>query len=410
VPSDPNHDSAPALPVDRERAVDLDTVIAELRSRIEERRQAGEYPSDLESTLDDHFDRLVGVRPRSSPALHDELQTILSALGQLGFSRARIDPSSRLPGGRLVHRFMSRALSRQIDGVLVQMEQQTQLVTRAVAVLGEIASTMGDEFDTGILQQLDDLQVRLAEQARDVNRLESKMVETRERIPGCAVDAWYGEDRFTAFFRGSSDDLRSRYIDLAKEFIGCDPVVDLGFGRGEFMDLLRELGVEVRGVEPDPELVASARSRGLDVEQGLAVEYLRTVEPASLGGIVMIQVIEHLSPQQVIDFVALAAEKVRPGGKVVLETINPSSLYTYARAFWLDPDHVRPVHPNLLEFLFREAEFSRLAIEYRSPVAENEALVPLAGDDPQSKALNENFQRIGSLLFGAQDYAVIATR
>jgi O-antigen chain-terminating methyltransferase len=117
-----------------------------------------------------------------------------------------------------------------------------------------------------------------------------------------------------------------------------------------------------------------------------------------------------LSPQQVIDFVALAAEKVRPGGKVVLETINPASLYTYARAFWLDPDHVRPVHPNFLEFLFREAEFARFSIEYRSPVSEAEALLPIEGDDSRTNRLNENFQRIGALLFGAQDYAVIATR
>ena len=107
---------------------------------------------------------------------------------------------------------------------------------------------------------------------------------------------------------------------------------------------------------------------------------------------------------------SLAAEKLRPGGKVVLETVNPSSLYTYARAFWVDPDHVRPVHPNFLEFLFQEAKFARLSIEYRSPVSEAEALVPLPGDDPQTRLLNENFQRIGALLFGAQDYAVIATR
>ena len=159
-------------------------------------------------------------------------------------------------------------------------------------------------------------------------------------------------------------------------------MVDLGFGRGEFMELLTELGVTARGVEPDPQLVTSARGRGLDVEQGLAVEYLRGLEPGSLGGIVMIQVIEHLSPQHVIDFVGLAAEKLRPGGKVVLETVNPASLYTYARAFWVDPDHVRPVHPNFLEFLFREAEFAKLSIEYRSPVADSERLVTAARRRP----------------------------
>ena len=302
------------------------------------------------------------------------------------------------------------ALSRQIDGVLQQVEQERRVIAHAIALLGDLSTTIGNEFDTKVLQQLDDLQVRLAEQVRDVNLLEYQVAETRERIPGAAVDAWYGQDHFTAFFRGGSDDLRSRYTELAKELIGCDPVVDLGFGRGEFMELLTELGVTVRGVEPDQQLVTSARGRGLDVEQGFAVDYLRSVEPGSLGGIVMIQVIEHLSPQHVIDFVALAADKLRPGGKVVLETVNPASLYTYARAFWVDPDHVRPVHPNFLEFLFREAEFSKLAIEYRSPVADSERLVPLPGDDPQTQVINENFDRIGALLFGDQDYAVIATR
>jgi 2-polyprenyl-3-methyl-5-hydroxy-6-metoxy-1,4-benzoquinol methylase len=404
VPSDPSHASA------ADRAVDLDTVIAELKARIEQRRVAGEYPDDLEATLDEHFDRLVGVRPRSSPALHSELQGALQELDEVRFSRARIESASRLPGGRAVHRFMSRALSRQIDGVLQQVEQERRVIAHAIALLGDLSTTIGNEFDTKVLQQLDDLQVRLAEQVRDVNLLEYQVAETRERIPGAAVDAWYGQDHFTAFFRGGSDDLRSRYTELAKELIGCDPVVDLGFGRGEFMELLTELGVTVRGVEPDQQLVTSARGRGLDVEQGFAVDYLRSVEPGSLGGIVMIQVIEHLSPQHVIDFVALAADKLRPGGKVVLETVNPASLYTYARAFWVDPDHVRPVHPNFLEFLFREAEFSKLAIEYRSPVAESERLVPVPGDDPQTQAINENFDRIGALLFGDQDYAVIATR
>ena len=104
--------------------------------------------------------------------MHDELQAALRELNQVAFSRARIDPASRLPGGRMVHRAMSRALSRQIDGVLSQIEQQSWLVTHAIALLGEIASTIGNEFDTKVLQQLDDLQVRLAEQVREVNRLE----------------------------------------------------------------------------------------------------------------------------------------------------------------------------------------------------------------------------------------------
>jgi 2-polyprenyl-3-methyl-5-hydroxy-6-metoxy-1,4-benzoquinol methylase len=389
---------------------DLERLVADIRARVEQRRAAGEYPDGLESDLDAHFDRLVSGRPRATPALHDEFDGALRELSQFEFGRAQIDPSSRLPGGQLAHRLMLRTFGREIDGILAQTQQQAWLVGRAMALLGELAAAIGNEFDTRVLQQLDDLQVRVAEQQRAVNRLERDSADTRERLPGCAVDAWYGEDHFTAFFRGSSDDLRSHYAELAKELIGCDPVVDLGFGRGEFMELLTELGIRVRGVEADAQLVASARGRGLAVEQGFAIDYLRSLDHASLGGISMMQVIEHLPPQHVIDFVAIAAEKLRPGGKVVLETINPASLYTYAREFWVDPDHVRPVHPNLLEFLFREADFAEVSIEYRSPVDEDERLVSVPGDDPTTRSVNENFDRIGALLFGAKSYAVIATR
>ncbi len=124
----------------------------------------------------------------------------------------------------------------------------------------------------------------------------------------------------------------------------------------------------------------------------------------------MIQVIEHLSPQHVIDVVRLAAEKVRPGGRVIVETVNPTSLYTYAHAFWVDPDHVRPVHPNYLGFLFAEAGFATVERVDRSPVPADESLEQIPGDDELSKRLNANFDRINSLLFGPQDYAIVATR
>jgi O-antigen chain-terminating methyltransferase len=112
----------------------------------------------------------------------------------------------------------------------------------------------------------------------------------------------------------------------------------------------------------------------------------------------------------VIDFAALAAEMVRPGGKVIVETVNPESLFTYARAFWLDPDHVRPVHRGLLEFLFTEAGFAKLEVEWRSPVPADEQLIAVPGEGEQTEAVNENFARINRLLFGPQDYALIATR
>jgi len=187
-------------------------------------------------------------------------------------------------------------------------------------------------------------------------------------------------------------------------------VLDIGFGRGEFLELLRDLGVDAWGIEVDPALVESARERGLRAEIGRAVEYLSSLPDNSLGGLVMIQVIEHLTPQHVVDIVKIAADKVRPGGRVMVETVNPTSLFTYAHALWVDPDHVRPVHPNYLGFLFAEAGFASVERVYRSPVPENESLEMLPGEDEQTKRLNVNFERINALLFGPQDYAIVAKR
>jgi 2-polyprenyl-3-methyl-5-hydroxy-6-metoxy-1,4-benzoquinol methylase len=389
----------------------LDDLLALLRQRVDDRRRQGVYPAGLEETLDEHFERLVGERPRPSPAeTHAELDLAVKALIDYEYSSARIDPASELPGGRLAHRVIGKAVSRQVEGVLQQTREHAALVTRAIALLEDIAASIGHEFDTKVLQQLDDLQVRVAEQARSIRRLEQELHDARERLPGAMVEPWYDGSHFTLAFRGTEEALCERYEDLAREFVGFDPVLDVGFGNAEFMRLLRDLGVTVRGVEADPELVERARGFGFDVELGLAVEHLRGLEAASLGGLVMLQVVEHLTPQQLIDLVQLVGQKVRPGGKVVVETVNPTSLFTYTSAFWVDPDHVRPVAPAFLAFLFREAGFSEPRIVLRSPVADDERLTLLPGDDDATRRINENFEHLNSVVFGPQDYALIALR
>ena len=82
---------------------------------------------------------------------------------------------------------------------------------------------------------------------------------------------------------------------------------------------------------------------------------------------------------------------MRPGGKVVIETVNPQSLYVFARSFYLDPTHVRPVHPAYLEFLFREAGFAEVEIDWRNPPPDTDQLLELVGDDESTRELNENF-------------------
>jgi hypothetical protein len=389
---------------------DLERLLETLRERVDARRVGGVYPPGLEEDLDRHFRMLAGERPASPSFTMDELEEALRDLQHFAYGREHISLDSNLPGGRALHRAVGKTVARQIQGVLDQAQDQSRRVAHTITLLTEVTNTLADAFDRRVLQQIDDLQVRLTEQQRALHAAIARVEDAVARVPGTGVDAWYTEDAFTGAFRGSSADIRERYRDLASLFVGCAPVADLGFGRGEFLELLRDLNVDASGVEVDDALVSDARSRGLQVAQSGAVEYLESVPDGSLGGIVMIQVIEHLTPQHVVDVVKVAADKLRAGGRAVVETVNPTSLYTYAHAFWVDPTHTRPVHPNFLRFLFEEAGFARVERVDRSPVDANESLEMLPGDDELTKRLNANFDRLNALLFGPQDYAIVATR
>jgi 2-polyprenyl-3-methyl-5-hydroxy-6-metoxy-1,4-benzoquinol methylase len=401
---------APDRASDQGGALDLERLLVTLRERVAQRRAEGAYPPGLEVDLDGHFTRLTGDRAPSPSFLLAELDTALDQLEHFEYRRDAISSASNVPGGSAVHRAVAKGVSRQIQGVFEQAQEQSHRVVRTIALMARATNMLSDAYDNRVLQQLDDLQVQLAQEQEQLRQLLDRVSEVAARVPGAGIDAFYEADAFNAHFRGDADDITSRYRDLAARFVGCAPVLDIGFGRGEFLDLLRELDVDARGVETDSRFVDWARSRGLEAEVSGGVEYLRRLDDASLGGLVMIQVIEHLSPQHVIDVVALAADKVRPGGRVVVETVNPMSLYTYAHAFWVDPDHVRPVHPNYLAFLFGEAGFATVERVDRSPVPADESLEPIPGEDELTKRLNANFERINGLLFGPQDYAIVATR
>jgi 2-polyprenyl-3-methyl-5-hydroxy-6-metoxy-1,4-benzoquinol methylase len=397
-------DEPPANPPDVARLLDA------LRHRVEQRRRDGTYPPELETELDGHFARVTGDRLPSTAHLVDQLDHAIDELAHFGFSRDHISTESSLPGGGMLHRAIAKGVGRQIEGVLAQAQDQSHRVAKALSLMAQLNNLLADMYDTRVLQQLDDLQLRLNQEHRQLNDVIASLADVTARMPGAAVATWYSADTFVDHFRGAADDIHDRYRDLAARLAGCAPVLDVGFGRGEFLELLRDLGIDAMGIEPVPALVEMARTRGLQAEVGSAFEYLRDLDDGALGGLVMIQVIEHLAPQHVIDVVRLAAAKVRPGGRVVVETVNPTSLYTYAHAFWVDPDHVRPVHPAFLRFLFAEAGFATVELVERSPVPDDERLELLPGDDELVKRLNVNFERINGLLFGPQDYAVVATR
>ncbi len=203
---------------------------------------------------------------------------------------------------------------------------------------------------------------------------------------------------FEERFRGSPEEVAEKqkyYLPFLDGIPG--PVLDVGCGRGEFLVLLRERGITASGVEINPIAVAACHEKNLKVEQGDGLAALAKIPEKSLGAIVAFQVVEHWSPETIFAFLRESRRALAPGGVIVLETINTDSLSSL-RAFFLDPSHVRPVPPEALRFLAEAAGFVEARIEYRAPLDESDRLEESSSNDA----------KLNRLLFGPQDYALIA--
>ncbi len=226
------------------------------------------------------------------------------------------------------------------------------------------------------------------------------------------------EDRF----RGPQDEIRARLDDYVPLFEGASDLLDLGCGRGEFLDLLRAKQVRARGVDVNHEMVEACRERGLVADESGGLEYLRRLPDGSLGGLFAAQVVEHLEPDYLIQLLSTAYDKLRPGSRIVLETINPACWAAFFQSYIRDISHVRPLHPDTLKFLLEASGFQRIEIRYRAPYPETQKLerarvAAPPGDDPALEAAAEvaevvtrNAEKINALLFTYQDYAAIGER
>jgi SAM-dependent methyltransferase len=205
---------------------------------------------------------------------------------------------------------------------------------------------------------------------------------------------------FESRMRGSVEAIRERQRRYVDDFRDAAPVLDVGCGRGELLALLRESGVEARGIDADADMVAFARGEGLDVEQADLVDYLERLEDGSLGGIFMGQVVEHLPPGVLVRSLELAAAKLRPGGLLVAETINPLSPLAL-RHYFADLTHAQPLVPETLQLLARQSGFAETEVRFLNEPAERLT-------EPDDPVIAANVRRLNELLFAPLDYALVA--
>lgn len=151
---------------------------------------------------------------------------------------------------------------------------------------------------------------------------------------------------FEDVFRGPPErvrELQQPYVELVADH---QPVLDVGCGRGEFLALLGERGIDARGIDPDPGMIERSRARGLRVEQADAVSYLEGLDDHTLGTVFSMQVIEHLPVESLRRMLELACCKLVPGGLLIAETVNPHSNPSF-KTFWVDLTHQHPIFPEV---------------------------------------------------------------
>jgi SAM-dependent methyltransferase len=245
--------------------------------------------------------------------------------------------------------------------------------------------------------------------------------------PGTLNPAPDQDYKYVAFedeFRGTPDAIAARLAAYVPIFAGAQDVIDLGCGRGEFLAALAAAGVRARGVDLNADMAAIARERGLDAVHGDALAFLESLPDESAGGLVATQVVEHLEPGYLLRLLDAAARKLRRGAPIVLETINVACWLAFFSSYLRDFTHVRPIHPETLQFLLRASGFERVEIRYSAPVPEPMKMktvdVPPAlasSGDPLAAsvaaiahAVSVNAAILNNLMFTSMDYAVVGYR
>ncbi len=256
----------------------------------------------------------------------------------------------------------------------------------------------------------------LTEQGRELSRIAEQVGAVDIRVtdlekPEDSVNDYMDYAAFENQFRGSQEEIRSRIRRYLTYFSAGDKVLDLGCGRGEWLELLKSIGAEPVGVDLNENTVSLCRRKGLSVVQDDLFDYLERQEDSSLDGITAIQVVEHLTPVQLLRLTQLCYRKLKFGGHIIFETQNPAVVYTMTNYFLVDPTHIRPVHPTWAKYVLENTGFSDVRLDYPEYAWVTDGSIPpldISGSD--TAVFNQQISYLNNLLYGSTDYAIIAVK
>lgn len=354
--------------------VSVDEVLAEVRERIRRKRESGVYGPEVEAAL---RLPLPGGRPLFALDLGDPLPALRDAIDD----RVDYDPRSRKSVVGPLITIARRAVMGLMRWWLASVQERQERIDRlAFRALLDLRERPNPGFDERL------------------RRLEAQWDRYRRDLIAADLHSVY----FQARFGGDEPVIRAQSERFLHLFRGRSRVLDLGSGRGTFLQLMRDQGIGARGVDLDERMVAAARQRGLDVSEGDALEHLRTLEDGSIDGLYARHLAEHVLPGELVAILRECRRVLAPGSPLVFVTPNPGTLSVGAHTFWLDPGHLRPIPAELFRFYLEVEGFEDVDL-VTFEKSEGRALDVNVADG----AMRENLTLLNETLFGDRDYAVI---
>ena len=389
-----------------EQAAGLQAVRGEVAERIDEVRQ--EQAAGLQVVRGEVAERISEARQEQAAGLQAVRGEVAERIGEVrqeqaaGLQAVRGEVAERIGEVRQEQAAGFHALRSQIVEEIAEFRREhaaaihetQERASRAERRVRRFVAALTDGPNAGAFEVKQPLP--LPEAALDRN-------------PGAAFDYFGFEERF----RGSEEDIKGRHRAYVECFQDASLVLDIGCGRGEFLELLAEAGIKARGVDLDLDMVLYCQEKGLDVIREDAFPYLASLPDESLSGLFAAQLVEHLEPTRIIELVNLCQRKLRPEGVLIFETPNPTCLTVFSRSFYMDFSHIRPIHPEAMKFLFESAGFHDLQVKFSSPVESSTRMPSLPGiaaDAQLTEDFNRGLERLNQLLYGFQDYAVIGRK
>ena len=388
---------------------------AEIERALLNDRQNETKLADLETTSRNHDMRLVALQ-----TLEKQIGAALEETNEK-IERRRLAAEAaekRMAGLESV----SMHWEQRLLDALTQVQEAAQgnsSLRQAVAVIEE---RMGNAQTASrrLAERLARAEGRLHEQSLSLSAPVDAAVPERaaRRKAAPAASATSASPRFDALyfafeqrFRGTREEIRQRlryYLPLLRDSaVGREgsPVLDVGCGRGEWLELLRDENITARGIDINPAMVQECREHDLDVVAADAIAQLRRLPDNALGALTGFHIVEHISLETLLELIEQARRVVEPGGLVIFETPNPENIVVGACNFYVDPTHQRPLPPVMTQFLVESGGFSDVEIHRVNANLLPKLFEAPAADDPP--ALRSALQFLHSAFACAPDYGVV---